>query len=286
MVVQTKSQLRNAGKNRVALVTGASSGLGAELSLSLARRGWRVLAASRSAKVPSMEGEAARLIEPLRLDVADEGSIAETLDAIKARGLIISLLVNNAGINISGVVEEMPREQGRAIIDTNFYGVADMIRAVLPDMRERRHGTILTIGSLAGLIGPPGEAYYAASKHALEGFLEALQYEVAPFNVRIRLAEPGFIATNLATASPQIAGTITDYDGIRRALKAKWEESISSGMKASDTAKAIIAWALHGTSFRKRFGNDARWVPRLKSLLPEKIFFAQVKRRFRVTGRG
>ena len=274
-----KNLTRNSGAPRIALVTGASTGLGAELSQSLARRGWKVLAASRSAKVP-MEGELARLIEPLHLDVTDERSIVATANMLKTRGLPVDLLVNNAGINASGVVEEVPRAQGRAIMDTNFYGAVDMIRAILPEMRKRRRGTILTIGSLAGLMAPPGEAFYAASKHALEGFLEALQYEVAPFGVRVCLAEPGFIATNLAKASPIVAGTIPDYDAARHALKAKWEASISGGMRAADTADNIITWTLKGAGFRRCFGNDARWIPRLKHLLPEAVFFSQVRRRF------
>ena len=119
-------------------------------------------------------------------------------------------------------------------MDTNFYGVTGMIRAFLPEMRKRRSGTIPTIGSLAGLMAPSGEAFYAASKHALEGFLEALQYEVAPFGVRVCLAEPGFIATNLASAPAETDGTIPDYDAVRQALKAKWEASISAEMKAAD----------------------------------------------------
>jgi len=129
-------------------------------------------------------------------------------------------------------------------------------------------------------MAPPGEAFYAASKHALEGFLEALQYEVAPFGVRICLAEPGFIATNLASAPAETGKTIPDYDALRQVLKAKWEASIGAGMEAADMADRIIAWTLGGTGFRRRFGNDAVWVPRLKRLLPEAVFFSQVRRRF------
>ncbi|HXY35016.1 MAG TPA: SDR family oxidoreductase, partial [Planctomycetaceae bacterium] len=242
----------NAGEHRIALVTGASGGLGAQIARSLAARGWTVLAASRSAKVPFMEEDLARRIEPMRLDVIDKNSIAELGGTLKKRGLAIDLLVNNAGINASGVVEEISDEQGRTIMDTNFYGVAGMIRAILPEMRKRRSGTILTIGSLAGLMAPPGEAFYAASKHALEGFLEALQYEVTPFGVRICLAEPGFIATNLASAAAQTGAAIPDYDNVRQALKAHWEASISSGMKAAEMADRIIAWTLEGTGFRRR----------------------------------
>jgi short-subunit dehydrogenase len=127
-----------------------------------------------------------------------------------AEGRCPSLLVNNAGINISGVFEELSAAQGRAIVDTNFHGVADTIRAFLPAMRERRPGTLLTIGSLAGLLAPPGEAFYAASKHALEGLHEALQHELHRFGIRVCLAEPGFIRTDLARSVSASEQTIAD----------------------------------------------------------------------------
>lgn len=187
----------------VALVTGGSSGLGAALCAELAGRGWHVLAASRRATAPELAPTAgAGVIEPLALDLCCPSSIADLAHRLGQSGRMPELLVNNAGINISGVFEELSAAQGRAILDTNFHGVADMLRAFLPDMREHRRGTILTIGSLAGLLAPPGEACYAASKHALEGLHEALQHELHRFGIGVCLAEPGFIRTDLARSVP------------------------------------------------------------------------------------
>jgi NAD(P)-dependent dehydrogenase (short-subunit alcohol dehydrogenase family) len=264
----------------VALVTGASGGLGAAMAHGLARRGWHVFAASRSARSDTGGDLYGEHIEPLFMDVTQESSVRVALARVAERGQGIDLLINNAGINVSGVVEEMPKEQGRAIMDTNFYGVVDTIRAVLPLMRAQRRGTILTIGSLAGLVAPPGEAYYAAAKSALEGFLESFQYEATPFGVRVCLAEPGFIRTNLARGAVEISATCADYDKVRAALKQHWMGAIDAGMPAKGMAERIVTWALTGRGFRKRFGLDALWLPIAKQLMPEAVFFAVTRRQF------
>lgn len=265
----------------VALVTGGSSGLGTALCAELARRGWHVLAASRRATAPVLAPTAgAGIIEALALDVCRPGSIADLAHQLEQRGLKPELLVNNAGINISGVFEELSAAQGRAILDANFHGVADMLRAFLPAMRERRRGTILTIGSLAGLLAPPGEAYYAASKHALEGLHEALQHELHRFGIRVCLAEPGFIRTDLARSVLPPEQTIADYAPVRQKLHANWVASVEGGMTAEAASREILHWALEGKGLRRRFGADARRLPWLKALLPQRAYAAGVRRRF------
>jgi NAD(P)-dependent dehydrogenase (short-subunit alcohol dehydrogenase family) len=269
-------------KPHVALVTGASGGLGAAMARVLAETGWHVFAASRSARSDPVGDRGDGCVEPLHMDVTQEISIRAALAQVLQRGLSLDLLINNAGMDVSGVVEEIPREQGRAVMNTNFYGVVDTIRAALPHMREGRRGTILTIGSLAGLVAPPGEAYYPASKHAVEGFLESLQYEVAPFGVRICLAEPGFIRTNLACGAVNAPASCADYDTTRAALKRHWMAAIDAGMPVDDMAKRIVDWAVNGRGFRKRFGLDALLAPIAKQLLPESIYFSGARRRFSI----
>lgn len=264
-----------------ALVTGGSSGLGAALCAELASRGWHVLAASRRATAPVLAPSAgAGIVEPLALDVCRPGSIADLAQQLGQRGLMPELLVNNAGINISGVFEELSAAQGRLIFDTNFHGVADILRAFLPAMRERRRGTILTIGSLTGLLAPPGEAYYAASKHALEGLHEALVHELHRFGIRVCLAEPGFIRTDLARSVPPPELSIADYAPVRQRLHAHWVASVEAGMTAEAASREILHWALEGKGLRRRFGADARWLPWLKALLPQRAYAAGVRRRF------
>jgi NAD(P)-dependent dehydrogenase (short-subunit alcohol dehydrogenase family) len=267
---------------RVALVTGGSSGLGAAICNELAARGWRVLAASRRATAPMRPPAGRGSVEPVALDVCRGASIAELAGRLEQQGQMPELLVNSAGINLSGVFEEVSQQQGRAIVDTNFHGVADTIRAFLPAMRERRRGTVLTIGSLAGLMAPPGEAYYAASKHALEGLHEALQHELRRFGIRVCLAQPGFIRTNLARSSPACGHCVADYDPVRERLREHWMASVDGGMAAEKAAGDIVRWALEGKGLRRRFGTDARWLPWLKTALPEQAYAAGVRRRFGV----
>lgn len=266
---------------RVALVTGGSSGLGAAVCAELAARGWHVLAASRRAKAPTV-AHGAGVIEPIALDVCRPEAIADLACQLAPRGQMPEMLVSSAGINISGVFEEVSAAQGRAIIDTNFHGVADTIRAFLPAMRERRHGTILTIGSLAGLLAPPGEAYYAASKHALEGLHEALQHELHRFGIRVCLAEPGFIRTDLARSAATPVQSIADYSSVRQSLREHWSASVAAGMAADHAARDIVHWALDGRGARRRFGTDALWLPRLRAVLPERAYSAGLRRRFRL----
>ncbi len=267
---------------QVALVTGGSSGLGAAICCELAARGWHVLAASRRALAPSVTQGCAGVVEPVMLDVCRPAAIADLARRLAHRGQSPKLLVNSAGINITGVFEEVSTTQGRAIIDTNLHGVADAIRAFLPTMREQRHGTILTIGSLAGLLAPPGEAYYAASKHALEGLHEALQHELHRFGIRVCLAEPGFIRTDLARSAAASGNSISDYAPVRQGLHEHWTASLEAGMAAERAAREIVHWALHGRGLRRRFGADARWLPWLKAVLPESAYAAGLRRRFGV----
>jgi len=164
------------------------------------------------------------------------------------------LLVNCAGINVNGVFEELSGAQTRAIIDTNFHGVADLLHGFLPAMRERRSGTVLTIGSLAGLLAPPGEAVYAASKHALEGLHESLHHELHRFGIRVCLAEPGFIAIDLARAATSPSLCIADCETLRLALHEHCTTSIAKGMPAERAARETLDWALQGRGLRRRFG--------------------------------
>ncbi len=267
---------------RVALVTGGSAGLGAALCSDLAARGWHVLAASRRATAPTVAPGCAGTIEPVMLDVCRPQTITDLARQLAHRGLSPELLVNNAGINISGVFEELSPAQGRMIIDTNLHGTADTIRAFLPAMRERRGGTILTIGSLAGLLAPPGEAWYAASKHALEGLHEALQHELHRFGIRVCLAEPGFIRTDLARSAAACEPSIADYAPVRQGLREHWMSSVAAGMAAERAARDIVHWAMDGRGLRRRFGADARWLPWLKAVLPESAYAAGLRRRFGV----
>jgi NAD(P)-dependent dehydrogenase (short-subunit alcohol dehydrogenase family) len=206
----------------VVLITGCSTGFGLETALAFARRGDTTCATMRNvAKADELKKRAADEgleidVEPL--DVTDDRSVAAAVSAIRDRHGPIDVLVNNAGVGYGGPVETMPLDAAQALMETNFWGAVRMIRAVLPDMRERRSGAIVNVTSLAGRI--PGSLYngmYAASKHALGTLSESLAAEVAPFDVRVICVAPGFFTTAIAANSNSvdegIAGTAYEADG-------------------------------------------------------------------------
>lgn len=260
------------------LVTGASSGLGEALARCFSSSGWQCFGGSRRG-VSSAGGSGVR---HLVMDVTRPDSVAGAVQSVLESAGRIDAAVCNAGINTSSPAEELGETTARAIVETNFWGVVNTVRAVLPPMRAQRGGTIAVIGSLAGLVAPPGEAFYAASKHALEGWLESLQYEVRGLGIRIYLIEPGFIRTDLASATNPPSGPLyAGYDPLRHALREHWTRAIERGVSSDAAAKRVVRIVERGGSrFRHRIGSDAIWIPRFKRLLPERLFFGIAAGRF------
>lgn len=182
----------------VALVTGASSGIGRATALLLARAGHRVFATVRSeAGETSLVASAAGLpIEILRLDLADEAGAARVVQEVLRRAGRIDVLVNNAGYAKLGAVEDLPRADLRHQFEVNVFGAMQLCREVIPAMRARRSGRIVNVSSLAGRVSVPLMGTYCASKFALEAFSDALRAEVKPAGIRVAIVEPGPVATN------------------------------------------------------------------------------------------
>ena len=196
---------------QVALVTGSSSGIGAAIASQLVRDGYRVFGGSRRAQSPAG-------VEALALDVCSDESVRACVDAVLERTGRLDVLVNNAGQLIAGAIEELTLDQARAQFETNFFGVARAVAAVLPQMREQRSGKIVTLSSLAGLVPVPFWGYYNASKFAVEGYCETLRAELKPFGIAVAMVEPGAIATSLfATAQATKLDAYTPWRD--RALK-------------------------------------------------------------------
>ena len=177
---------------QVALVTGVSSGIGEATARALAAEGFRVFGTVRSADGIVPDG-----VEHVAMDVRDEASVAAAVTFILSRAGRIDALVNNAGATILGAIEETDTAQAQALFDVNFFGAARVTRAVLPAMRARRGGAVVTIGSVSGRVALPMVGPYHASKWALEGMIEALRYELIPFGIRVALVEPGAYRTEL-----------------------------------------------------------------------------------------
>ena len=185
----------------VVLITGCSSGFGLLAALQFARKGDQVYATMRNpAKAGELEkakSEEKLAIEVLQLDVTDEASVTSAVRQVIDAAGRIDVLVNNAGIGAHGPVEETDDDEAKEIFETNFFGALRTIRAVLPQMREQKAGTIVNVSSLAGRVSPPFDGIYSASKFALEAVTEALHYEVHPFGIRVALVEPGGFETNI-----------------------------------------------------------------------------------------
>ena len=175
--------------SRVILVTGASSGFGRAIALSLASKGHKVFATTRGA------GGALPGTTHVMLDVTDDASVAGCVDAVISTAGRIDVLINNAGSGFAGAIEDTAIDEAEAQFDTNFFGLHRMCRAVLPRMREQRGGLIINMSSLAGQIAIPFQGFYSASKFAIEGYTEALRMEVRSFGVRVSMIEPGDFAT-------------------------------------------------------------------------------------------
>lgn len=179
---------------RTVLITGCSSGFGHGAAKYFAERGWNVMATLRT---PGQAGDLAQLagVAVTRIDVTDGSSVRSGVAATLQRFGRIDVLVNNAGYGLVGPLEGLDEEQLRRQLDTNVLGLMLMTREVLPAMRAQRAGVIVNLSSIAGRICFPALSAYNASKWAVEGFSEALQYEVAPFGIRLKLIQPGAVKT-------------------------------------------------------------------------------------------
>ncbi len=245
-------------------VTGCSTGLGREFARAALAHGIRLVATARDPKsiadlVKGKDGQAIAL----KLDVADPDAIAAAVkEAERAFGRI-DVLINNAGYGYMSAVEEGEDAAIRAQFETNFFGLAAMIRAVLPGMRARRSGGIVNISSVGGLRGTPAGGYYCATKHAVNGLTESLALEVEPLGIRVMVVEPGPFRTDWGGRSLQHGPTrIADYEAT--AHKRGRDIASYSGSQAGDpvrAAEAVIAALLSPNPPRHlvlgRFGLDA-----------------------------
>jgi NAD(P)-dependent dehydrogenase (short-subunit alcohol dehydrogenase family) len=185
---------------KVAVVTGTSSGIGFETALALAREGYYTYATMRdttkSDKIKELGKKENLNIDVLELDVDDENSVKTAIQKILDQKQRIDVLVNNAGWGLWGCVEDVSIDEFKAQFDTNFFSIIRLIQEVGPTMRKQGSGTIVNISSVVGRIGFPASPAYISSKFALEGLSESLRFELAPFGVNVVIIEPGVIKTN------------------------------------------------------------------------------------------
>ncbi|MCU1522087.1 MAG: short-chain dehydrogenase/reductase [Arthrobacter sp.] len=228
-------------EKKVWFITGAGRGMGVDIAKAALAAGHAVVAAGRNPeRVAEVLGESDQLLV-VKLDITDPAEAEAAVRAAVERFGQIDVLVNNAGNFIAGFFEEITPEQFRWQIETNLFGPLNVTRAVLPVMRRQRSGLVLTISSTAGLIGQEFCTAYAASKFGLEGWIESLTPEVAPFGIRTMVVEPGFFRTDLLTpeSTDYAEGSVGDYAERTRQTVAAWNGM--NGQQGGDPAKLAAA---------------------------------------------
>lgn len=222
---------------KVALVTGASSGIGKVIAEYLADNGFYVYAVARRAEQINLENR--HNIEGLHMDVTDKTSITSVVNKIAAEKGKIDLLINNAGYGIYGSVEGLPQEHARKAFDVNLFGLASVIQETLPIMRKNRSGTIINISSLVGKISMPILGWYGSSKYAVEGLTDALRLEVKKFGIKVVLIQPGTIVTefeDVAMATLEKSVEPEEY----LPLKKSFSQVVRSSYKKAPGAEVVI----------------------------------------------
>ena len=223
-------------KSKIAIVTGASSGIGEATAELLANSGYKVYGTSRK------EAQATqRSYKMIALDVNSEESIEAALkEVVRIEGRI-DLLVNNAGFGVApGGAEESSIEQTKMIFDTNFFGIVRMTRAVVPYMRKQGNGRIIKIGSILGLIPAPYMATYAATKHAVEGFSESLDHELRTRGIRVSVVEPGYTNTQFEANTLEVDAKIDEYNMVRKALAKLIKIAVAGGDDPKVVASVVL----------------------------------------------
>ena len=260
---------------RVALVTGASSGIGEAAAHELLAAGFTVYGTSRSA----VAGEDRDGVVFLPLDVTDDESVAGAIREVLDRSGRIDVLVNNAGLGITGAAEESSIEQARALFDINLFGSIRMTRAVLPQMRAQGSGRIINVSSVLGLVPAPFGALYAATKHSMEGYSESLDHEVREHGVRVLLVEPAYTRTSFDTNAIPADQPLPVYARRREAVDVLIAEAVKAGDEPSVVGETIVAAATDPRpKLRYQAGTLARRVSKLRRYAPPTLFDRQIRK--------
>ncbi|HXW55784.1 MAG TPA: SDR family oxidoreductase [Candidatus Cybelea sp.] len=237
--------------SRTVLVTGGTDGLGRAAAVLLAERGYRVFAGSRNqdrrAALDRLAREHQFRLETVELDVCDDTSVDRCVCEIERRAGPVEVLVNNAGIAIAAVIEEVSVADLHKQYDTNLFGVLRVAQRVLPEMRRRRSGRIINMSSIAGKIASPIMGPYSSSKHALEALSDSLRLELYPFGIAVVLIEPGYIPTSMNRTASELSSAYakgaerSPYRGVYQAFLGHWQKTTkASGYRPEDCARVVV----------------------------------------------
>ncbi|MGY3486836.1 NAD(P)-dependent dehydrogenase (short-subunit alcohol dehydrogenase family) [Bradyrhizobium sp. USDA 4011] len=264
---------------KIALVTGASSGIGEAVAQRLAEAGYEVYGTSRRGARPGK-----RSFEMLPLDVTSDESVEAAVSEVMRRDGRIDLLVNNAGFGVAPAgAEESSIEQARSIFETNFFGLIRMTRAVVPHMRRQESGRIVNIGSVLGFLPMPYGALYAATKHAVEGYSESLDHELRTRGIRVSVIEPAYMRTSFDANFMEADAKLDEYREARTGMNKRLGEVMATAEQPSVVADTVLkaANAPH-PKLRYAAGKLANRLRLLRRFAPQGLVDAGIRKDLRL----
>jgi NAD(P)-dependent dehydrogenase (short-subunit alcohol dehydrogenase family) len=279
----------SSSNDKVAVVTGSSSGIGYETSLMLAKNGFLTFATMRNLdKSDNIKSIAAKENLPIRitqLDVTDDVSIKNAVQTILTDKGRIDVLVNNAGYVLEGAFEDLSVDEIKAQYETNVFGLIRTTQAVLPIMRKQKSGIIVNISSAAGRFGYPGGSAYISTKFAVEGLSESMAYELEPFGIKVIIIEPGVIRTNIfdsVVVAKKSQDPNSPYTQITQKMASAFEEMMKNASSPELVAKVVLeAVTNENPSLRYLAGKDVEnWLGAKRNMSDEE-FYKMMKQNFK-----
>jgi NAD(P)-dependent dehydrogenase (short-subunit alcohol dehydrogenase family) len=243
--VDMENKNMSSNRDKIAIVTGSSTGIGYEIALYLSRNGFRTYASMRNLRKANEINKIVKSenlpLNVIQLDVTDNVSITEAIDAVISQSGRIDVLVNNAGYGLIGSIEDISVEELKAQYETNVFGVFRVTKTVLPHMRKQHGGSIINISSIAGRIALPLYSAYVSTKFAIEGLSESMAYELQPFGIKVAIIEPGAIETNFRREQAAKASSEdSPYSSMMQSPSKVIQEMLKHRLYPEEVAKTVI----------------------------------------------
>jgi NAD(P)-dependent dehydrogenase (short-subunit alcohol dehydrogenase family) len=270
---------------KVAMITGSSSGIGREISLILARNGFTTYATMRnlekSLELKSIADNEKIPLRFVQLDVTDDNSVNNAVQTIHKQTDRIDILVNNAGYGLTGAFEDLAMDEIKTLYETNVFGLIRTTQSVLPIMRKQKSGLIVNISSGVGKFGIPTASAYVSSKFAVEGLSESMSYEIEPFGIKTVIIEPGVIKTNFfksVTVANKSTDPNTPYMQMMNGMESGMNEMIKNGSTPEFVARVILdAVTDKNPKIRYLAGKDVEQIIEMKKKLSDEDFHNMIK---------
>src|SRR5918995_1472997 len=272
----------SSSNNKVAVITGSSTGIGYETSLTLARNGFLTYATMRnlnkSENIKSVATRENLLLRIKQLDVTNDVSVKNAIQTITSEAGRIDVLVNNAGYGLNGAFEDLAMDEIKAQYETNVFGLIRTSQAVLPTMRRQKSGTIVNISSGAGRFGLPGASAYVSTKFAVEGLSESMSYELEPFGIKVVIVEPGVIRTNFfdgLVVAKKSQDPNSPYSQIMQKTANGFEEMMKNASSSPDLVAKVVLNAIRdeNPSLRYLAGSDVEtWLGGKRKVADEEFY--------------